>query len=80
MKHVNVRFFAAFREAAGVSEADIATSAETLADLYGELRLKYGFALKEGQVKASRNLQFASLEETIQSGDRIVFLPPVAGG
>ena len=75
-----MRFFAALREAAGTSEAEVSTSTSTLGELYGELQERFGFPLEPRQIKVSRNLQMAALSDPFSEGDSVVFLPPVAGG
>ena len=80
MKEVKIRYFASLRETAGKGEEVFASEAQTLAELYGELRLRYPFGLAVGQVRVSRNRQVVEMSEPFAEGDEVVFLPPVAGG
>ncbi|MGH7997493.1 MAG: MoaD/ThiS family protein [Opitutaceae bacterium] len=80
MKHVRVQYFAILREQRGAAEEDCRTSAATPADLYEELRLRHGFSLPGERVRAAVNDEFADPAAPFRDGDRIGFLPPVAGG
>ncbi len=80
MKAVRVRYFATFRETAGVGEEPWQTDAGTLAELYSELSLRHGFKLRTGELKAAVNLHLTDLSCQFSDGDEIVFIPPVAGG
>ena len=80
MKRVKVRYFAVFREKAGVSCEEVETSAADLALLYEELASRYAFHLSPNEVKASLNTNWVGLDSRFGDGDEIVFIPPVAGG
>ena len=80
MKTVVVQYFAILRERSGRSEETIETAAGTAGDLYGELEGRYAFGLPPGTVKVAINDDFADWNASIAEGDRIVFIPPVAGG
>ena len=80
MPKIEIRYFAALREAAGRSQEDVYTEAPDLAGLYRELQSQYGFTLAVNQIKASLNGHWSDLESEIKDGDQVVFIPPVAGG
>lgn len=80
MKSVIVQYFAILRERSGRSEETIETKADTAADLYGELENRYSFGLPAGAIKVAINDDFADWDTLLNNGDRIVFIPPVAGG
>jgi len=80
LKRVHVRYFAAFREAAGIGGELVETSASTLSDLYSELKGRHGFSLSSSQLKVSKGLEIVDLSGPVEDGDEIVFIPPVAGG
>ena len=80
MKSVTVQYFAILRERSGRSEESIKTAALSAAELFGELDEKYGFGLPAGAVKAAVNDDFADWTAPLAEGDRVVFIPPVAGG
>jgi molybdopterin-guanine dinucleotide biosynthesis protein A len=77
---IHVQYFAVFREQAGRSEETITTHASTPAALYAELRQRHPFKLAQQQVKVAVNDEFASWDTPLRAGDRVVFIPPVAGG
>lgn len=80
MKRIHLQYFAMFREQSGKSQEEVETSAVTAADLYEELRARYGFEMPSRLVRVSLNMSFAGLDAEIANGDSIVFIPPVAGG
>jgi len=80
MKTVHVQYFAILREQRGAAQEELATDAATPAELYNELRARYGFSLPGERVRAAINDEFASASAMLRPGDRVVFIPPVAGG
>ena len=80
MKRVTVQYFAILREQRGLAEEKLATGAPTAAALYEELRARHGFTLPGDRVRAAVNDTFVSGEAGLRDGDRVVFIPPVAGG
>ncbi len=79
-KTVCLRYFALLREEAGTPKEQYATTASTYADLYRELQARYGFSLPLEQMKVAVNDAFVELGTPVQTGDEVVFIPPVAGG
>lgn len=77
---VRVQYFALLREQAGRSEETISTSARTPAELYAELQQRHGFTLPTEMLKVAVNTEFGDWSQPLQSGDALVFIPPVAGG
>lgn len=80
MNRLHVRYFAILREQRGREEETCTTSAATVMDLYEELRRQHGFTLPAERVRAAINEEFAPPSAPLKEGDRVVFLPPVAGG
>lgn len=80
MKTLNMNYFAFFRDMAGKSNEAYSTEASTPAELYQELKLKYDFNLCPSKLKVAINDEFKSFETQLMDGDKIVFIPPVAGG
>lgn len=80
MRNISVIYFAALREQAKKREEKIDTSSETAVELYRELQSRYGFTLDSTEITVAINDRNASLGVVLQSGDRVVFIPPVAGG
>lgn len=80
MMEVTIRLFAMYREAAGSNELrwEIAEGA-SVGDLWRELRNAYP-DLPRVEPAAAINAEYAKLDEALQAGDEIAFLPPVSGG
>ena len=68
------------REQAGCSTLALETAARTPADLYAELQQKHALTLPVTLLRVSINDRYADMTAPLASGDRIVFIPPVAGG
>ena len=79
-KTISVHYFAILREQRGASQETLATAAGTPAALYEELRARHGFTLPGDRVRAAVNDAFVAPEAPLRDGDRVVFIPPVAGG
>ena len=80
MQTVHVQYFAILREQRGLNEETFSTSAATPAALYEELRARHGFTLPGDRVRAAVNEAFVAGDARLHEGDRVVFIPPVAGG
>jgi molybdopterin converting factor subunit 1 len=79
-KTVEVQYFAILREQRGLAQEQIITNAATAAQLYDELRARHGFALESDRLRVAVNDDFAPWQTALRDGDRLVFIPPVAGG
>jgi molybdenum cofactor guanylyltransferase len=77
---LKIQYYALMREQAGRSEETIETAAATPADLYSELKVRYGFTLSREQLKVAVNSEFSAWSHPLTTGDAVVFIPPVAGG
>jgi molybdopterin-guanine dinucleotide biosynthesis protein A len=77
---LKIQYYALMREQAGRSDETLETNASTPADLYTELKARYGFTLSREQLKVAVNSEFASWSHRLAAGDSVVFIPPVAGG
>lgn len=80
MTRVNVQYFAILREQRGLSVERVETAGSTVAGLYEELRARHGFTLPGERVRAAVNDTFVPASHILREGDRVVFIPPVAGG
>lgn len=80
MKTIVIQYFAVLREQAGRSEETVQTGADTPRALYAELAARHGFKLAREAVKVAVNDDFAAWEQALAENDRVVFIPPVAGG
>lgn len=80
MPKLDVHYFALLREQRGLSQEKLTTAAATPAALYDELRTRHGFTLPGDRVRAAVNDAFVDAAAPLRDGDRVVFIPPVAGG
>jgi len=80
MISVSVQYFAILREQRGLTQEKIATTAGTAESLYEELKQRHGFTLPAARIRAAVNDEFVTASAPLRDGDRIVFIPPVAGG
>ncbi len=80
-RSIHVRFFAVLREQAGCSTVEVNSAARDAAALYGELQQRYpGLTFPPHLLKVSINERYAAMDAPLQAGDRVVFIPPIAGG
>ena len=77
---LHVRFFAVLREQAGCSAVTVETSSGTPAALYAELQSGYALTFPAALLRVSINERYADMAAPLNTGDRVVFIPPVAGG
>jgi molybdopterin converting factor small subunit len=79
-KQIDLHYYAQFRAARGRSSEVVATSAATPRELYEELGLMEVFPFRPGQLTVAVNDAFASWDISLESGDTVVFMTPMAGG
>lgn len=79
-KTVHLTYYAFLKEERGKPEETVETAAATALALYDDLRQRYGFGLPVDSLKVSINDEFSSWQTELVTGDRVVFIPPVAGG
>lgn len=79
-KQVTVKFFALLREQAGCRETTLTTTAVTPADLYAELMRARGLAVPPRLLSYAVNERYVAGDTALRDGDRVAFIPPVAGG
>lgn len=77
---IDIQYFAILREQRGVAQERLETAATTPRALYEELRARHGFSLPGDRVRAAVNDTFVDADALLRDGDRLVFIPPVAGG
>ncbi len=80
MMEVTVRLFATYREAVGSAELRWEIDAgASVGDLWRELQDAYP-NMPQVRPAAAINAEYAKLDEALQAGDEVAFLPPVSGG
>ena len=80
MKSVTVRYFAMFREHAGVDEETLSIDVDTAADVFLATRDRHGSAEPSGHCKVAINDVMADWDTPVGDGDTVLLFPPVAGG
>lgn len=80
MKTITVRYFAMFREHAGLGEETITVNVATAADVFKETRGRHGSAEPTGHCKVAINDVMADWNSPVNDGDTVLLFPPVAGG
>jgi sulfur-carrier protein len=80
VKTISVQYFALLREQRGLSNEQVRTTAADAAQLYAELRARYGLTLPTERLRVAINGEFSSWTAPLEDGAELVFIPPVAGG
>ncbi len=80
MKTITVRYFAMFREHAGLGEETLTIDASTAADVFSATRERHGSLEPTGHCKVAINDVMADWDSLISDGDTVLLFPPVAGG
>ena len=77
---VNVRYFAAFREATGRETEPVETAATTTGGLFAQCQAQHGGLQEWDASLVAINDEMAQWDSEIKEGDEVLFFPPVAGG
>jgi molybdopterin converting factor subunit 1 len=80
VKRITVRYFAMFREHAGVGEETLELDAATALDVYEATRPRHGSGESTGHCKVAINDHMADWDAPVSDGDTVLLFPPVAGG
>lgn len=80
MKTVTVRYFAMFRDNAGVAEETLQVDASTAADVFAATADRHGSSEPIGHCKVAINDEMADWDSAVRDGDVLLLFPPVAGG
>ncbi len=78
--NISLTYFAALREQAGRHEETLKTEAETPGALYRELQGLRDLQLDPALLRVAVNECYATMDTPLSDGDRVAFIPPVAGG
>ncbi|MEX2122313.1 MAG: MoaD/ThiS family protein [Woeseia sp.] len=79
-KKLTVRYFAAFRERAGMAEETVTLAADTAGEVFELLKSRHGSAEPLGHCKVAINDEMADWDSPVDDGDTVLLFPPVAGG
>ncbi len=77
---IQIKYFAALREQAGLSEEVVDSTAATPEALYAALKQQYSFSLDISALQVAVNGAYADWSQELSENDEVVFIPPVAGG
>ena len=80
MKTLTVRYFAMFREQAGVGEETLQLDVATARDVFEATRARHGSQEPGGHCKVAINDRMAEWDAPVEDGDTVLLFPPVAGG
>lgn len=79
-RKITVKFFALLREQAGCRELILDTTASTPAALYAELTRTHRLKVPPAILTFAVNERYVPADRPLAAGDRVAFIPPVAGG
>lgn len=79
-KNLHVQYFALLKDERGVSHEELRTKASNPRELYAQLKRAHKFSLDDARLKVAVNERFESWDYSLKDNDRVVFVPPVAGG
>ena len=77
---IEVRYFAAFREATGIGSEPVETQAATPAALFTECVRRHPALPTPSASLVAINDEMADWQRPLTEGDEVLFFPPVAGG
>jgi len=79
-KNLTVRYFAGFREHAGIDEETVDLDVDTAEELFARLKHRHGSREPLGHCKVAINDEMADWQTKLEDGDTVLLFPPVAGG
>ena len=79
-KTITVRYFAMFREHAGLGEETLSMNVTTAQDVFEQTRSRHGSKEPNGHCKVAINDEMADWTSPVEDGDTVLLFPPVAGG
>lgn len=77
---LEVLYFAALRDRAGIAGETVQTSAADLAALYAEVHARHGLPFAQQQLRVAVDGAFAEWHDAVRAGSTVAFIPPVSGG
>jgi len=79
-KQIHVEYYAYLREQRGKDSEVVTTDFSTAQELYTQLKGQHKFLYSLNQLKVAVNGEFRSWDTVLSDQDKVVFIPPVAGG
>lgn len=77
---IRVRYFAAFREAAGTGSEDLDSQSLSTSELFLECSQRHRGLQKYTSSLVAINDEMAGWDTPLNENDEVLFFPPVAGG
>lgn len=78
---LDIHYFALLQDEAGCAgESFVAQAGATPSQVYGALKERHGFSLGLTALSFAVNDAFVAADHPLKAGDKLVFIPPVAGG
>lgn len=78
--NIQVKYFAAFREAVGIDTESFVTDVGSPAELFEECVERHAGLQKYSATLVAINDEMASWDTVLHDNDVVLFFPPVAGG
>jgi molybdopterin converting factor small subunit len=80
MKQFTVKWFAAYRDATGVEQEQVQSSANSPALLFAEMTRLHPELGQYSRALVAVNDAMATWDTELHGGEAVLFFPPVAGG
>ena len=80
MKTITVKYFAMFREHAGIDQEVVEIDVATAEDVFRATRARHGSNEPTAHCKVAINDEMADWSAAVQDGDTVLLFPPVGGG
>ena len=77
---VEVLYFAALRDAAGIASEHVDTGATDLSALYADVQSRHALPFPQTQLRVAVDGAFAGWGDALRAGSTVAFIPPVSGG
>ena len=77
---VDVLYFAALRDAAGIASEQVDADAADLAALYAIVQARHRLPFPQRQLRVAVDGEFAQWGDVLRAGSTVAFIPPVSGG
>jgi molybdopterin synthase sulfur carrier subunit len=77
---LKLRYFASLRDAAGTDVEEIDSTDADAIEIFESAAQRHSFLLPRSRLRLAVNGEIVDWSVSLQSGDELVFLPPVSGG
>ena len=77
---VEILYFAALRDVAGIASEYLETDAPHLSALYAAVQARHALPLPQTKLRVAVDGVFAGWDDAVRAGSTIAFIPPVSGG